>query len=65
MLFRSEEQFERDRWMNALEAQKFGLVDEVLGDVSDVIVINKSGEIALATGSILEDKAAEDTAETA
>jgi ATP-dependent Clp protease protease subunit len=52
-----EEQFERDRWMNALEAQKFGLVDEVVGDVSDVIVIDKTGEIALATGAALEDKA--------
>jgi ATP-dependent Clp protease, protease subunit len=52
-----EEQFERDRWMNAVEAKHFGIVDEVLGDISDVIVINKKGEISLATDLPLEDKA--------
>ena len=51
-----EEQFERDRWMNAVEARQFGLVDDVLGDVSDVIVINKKGEISLAADGALEDK---------
>jgi ATP-dependent Clp protease protease subunit len=51
-----EEQFERDRFMNAIEAKNFGIVDDVLGDVSDVIVINKAGEISLATGNVLEDK---------
>lgn len=51
-----EEQFERDRFMNAVEAKNFGIVDDVLGDVSDVIVINKAGEISLATGNVLEDK---------
>jgi ATP-dependent Clp protease protease subunit len=53
-----EEQFERDRWMNAVEAKQYGLVDDVLGDVSDVIVINKKGEISLAGGGALEDKSA-------
>jgi ATP-dependent Clp protease protease subunit len=51
-----EDYFERDRYMNAIEAKNFGLVDEVLGDISDVIVINKAGEIGLATGGLLEDK---------
>ena len=32
-----EEDFDRDRWMTALEAKDYGLVDEVLGDASDVI----------------------------
>lgn len=32
-----EEHFLRDRYMNAVEAKEFGLIDEVLGDVSDVI----------------------------
>ena len=35
-----EEYFLRDRYLNALEAKTFGLIDEVLGDVSDIIVIN-------------------------
>jgi ATP-dependent Clp protease protease subunit len=52
-----EDQFERDRWMNAVEAKQYGLVDDVLGDVSDIIVINKSGEIGLAAGGILEERA--------
>lgn len=51
-----EEQFERDRFMNAVEAKNFGIVDDVLGDISDVIVINKAGEISLATGNVLEDR---------
>jgi ATP-dependent Clp protease, protease subunit len=50
-----EEQFERDRFMNAVEAKSYGIIDDVLGDVSDVIVINKAGEIGLASGNILED----------
>ncbi|RME53658.1 MAG: ATP-dependent Clp protease proteolytic subunit, partial [Caldilineae bacterium] len=29
-----EKMFERDRWMNSLEAKEFGLVDEVLGDTT-------------------------------
>lgn len=35
-----EEYFLRDRYLNALEAKAFGLVDEVLGDVSDIISID-------------------------
>lgn len=35
-----EEYFLRDRYLNAVEAKTFGLVDEVLGDVSDIIVLN-------------------------
>lgn len=51
-----EEIFERDRWMNAVEAKQFGLVDDVLGDASDVIVIDRGGDISLAAGGSLEDK---------
>lgn len=36
-----EEYFLRDRYLNAVEAKAFGLVDEVLGDVSDVISIDR------------------------
>lgn len=32
-----EEVYRRDRFMNAVEAKEFGLVDEVLGDVDDLI----------------------------
>lgn len=35
-----EEYFIRDRYLNAIEAKAFGLIDEVLGDVSDIITIN-------------------------
>ena len=38
-----EEYFLRDRYLNALEAKAFGLVDEVLGDVSDIITIGNTG----------------------
>lgn len=34
-----EEHFLRDRYMNAMEAKAFGLIDEVLGDPSDIIVL--------------------------
>lgn len=34
-----EEIFQRDRWMNAIEAREFGLVDEVLGDASDIVSV--------------------------
>ncbi len=36
-----EEYFIRDRFMNALEAQRFGLIDEVLGDPGDIVVLNE------------------------
>jgi ATP-dependent Clp protease protease subunit len=32
-----EEMFRRDRFMNAVEAKEYGLVDEVLGDVDDLM----------------------------
>ena len=34
--------------MNALEAKEFGLVDDVLGDTSDMVVITKEGQITFA-----------------
>jgi ATP-dependent Clp protease protease subunit len=34
-----EAYFIRDRFMNALEAKEFGLVDEVLGDTSRLIKV--------------------------
>jgi ATP-dependent Clp protease, protease subunit len=34
-----EEYFLRDRFLNAVEARSFGLIDEVLGDMSDIVEI--------------------------
>jgi ATP-dependent Clp protease protease subunit len=41
-----EKDFERDRYMNALEAKEYGLVDEVLGDTTDIVVV-KDGNIVV------------------
>src|SRR5687767_13576411 len=35
-----EEYFLRDRFMNTVEAKAFGLIDEVLGDVSDIVTLD-------------------------
>jgi ATP-dependent Clp protease, protease subunit len=35
-----EQAFERDRHMQALEAKEFGLVDEILGDINDIVKIS-------------------------
>jgi ATP-dependent Clp protease, protease subunit len=35
-----EEFFLRDKYMSAPEAKAYGLIDEVLGDVSDVVMLN-------------------------
>lgn len=39
-----EKDFERDRYMNAIDAKEYGLVDEVVGGVGDIVQI-KNGEI--------------------
>lgn len=45
-----EEFFLRDRFLNALEAKAYGLVDEVLGDTSKLIKLNKPElEVSLYT----------------
>ncbi len=36
------EDFKRDRFMNAVEAQQYGLIDEVLGDTSDIVFLEQS-----------------------
>lgn len=53
-----EEYFLRDRFMNAVEAKEFGLIDEVLGDVSDIVVLNETtfGMSLLAQKKLLADK---------
>jgi ATP-dependent Clp protease, protease subunit len=37
-----EDHFLRDRFMNAVEAKAFGLIDEVLGDTTDIVVLENS-----------------------
>ncbi|WKN40466.1 ClpP family protease [Tunicatimonas pelagia] len=47
-----EEFFRRDRFLNALEAQEYGLVDEVLGDTSNLIRLkNNDPEVEFYGGS--------------
>jgi len=41
-----EEFFLRDKYLSAPEAKEFGLIDEVLGDTSDVVVI-EHGELSM------------------
>lgn len=43
-----ESYFLRDRYMDVIEARQFGLIDEVLGDVSDLITIDKP-EVKVST----------------
>ena len=50
-----EEFFLRDKFLNAWEAKDFGIVDEVIGDASDVITLEKH-ELAF---SLMESKAGE------
>lgn len=49
-----EEQFERDRYMNAIDAKEYGLVDDVLGDTSNVVVISKAGDIRLGLPAVID-----------
>jgi ATP-dependent Clp protease, protease subunit len=54
-----EETFTRDRYMQALEAKEYGLVDEVLGDTSDIVQL-VDGQVQVpgsnGTGKQLEDQ---------
>lgn len=47
-----EDAFRRDRFMNAVEAKAFGLVDEVLGDTSDLVALG--GLLPLPAYQLLE-----------
>ena len=51
-----EHDFERDRYMTSLEAKEYGLVDEVLGDTSKIVAIDrKTGELRTSSGEKLLD----------
>jgi ATP-dependent Clp protease protease subunit len=43
-----ENEFTRDRYMNALDARNYGLVDEVLGKTEDIVVVTKDGAMQLS-----------------
>lgn len=46
-----EEFFLRDKFLNAQEAKEFGLIDEVLGNLDDVIVLDHQGfDVGLVSG---------------
>jgi ATP-dependent Clp protease protease subunit len=38
-----EAYFLRDKFLNAQEAKDFGIIDEVMGDISDIVVLNNPG----------------------
>ncbi len=52
-----EDFFLRDRYMNAVEAKEFGLIDEVLGDTSDLIQLGNSELSVELVGQRLLEKA--------
>jgi ATP-dependent Clp protease, protease subunit len=48
-----EEFFQRDRYLHAVEAQAYGLVDHILGDASNIILWRRNEEIEVAGSSLL------------
>jgi ATP-dependent Clp protease, protease subunit len=53
-----EEHFLRDKFMSAPEARQFGLIDEVLGDTSNVVVLrNGDPEVLLYEGAVKKELA--------
>jgi ATP-dependent Clp protease, protease subunit len=40
-----EEFFTRDRFLNAIDAKAYGLVDDVLGNVGDIVLVNAKGDV--------------------
>jgi ATP-dependent Clp protease, protease subunit len=48
-----EDHFIRDRFMNAVEAKAFGIVDHILGNTSNIVLSRQNNQIELA-GSLLQ-----------
>ncbi len=59
-----EKVFERDRYMNSLEAKEFGIVDEVLGDTGDIVWV-VDGQIRVPEGNGTEKALTGDSREPA
>ncbi len=53
-----EQDFERDRYMDALEAKEYGLVDEVLGDTTQIVSV-RDGIVNVPTANGVLPEAAE------
>jgi ATP-dependent Clp protease protease subunit len=54
-----ENEFARDRYMNAIDARNYGLVDEVLGDTNHIVIMTREGELKFANEApAIETKAA-------
>jgi ATP-dependent Clp protease, protease subunit len=51
-----EEMFRRDRFMNAEEAKNFGLIDEVLGDMDDLVTLREVQRKTTQVGFRLPEK---------
>ena len=51
-----EEYFIRDRYLSAPEAREFGLVDEILGDINDVIKISATALEVNLPGGIMSER---------
>jgi ATP-dependent Clp protease protease subunit len=50
-----EEHFTRDRFMHAIEAQKYGFIDHILGDTSNIVLSTHHGEIELAGPRLINE----------
>jgi len=48
-----EAHYRRDRFMHAVEAKDFGLVDHILGDLSNIVLRTSNGELELAGSHLL------------
>lgn len=47
-----EEFFQRDRFLHAIEAKEYGIVDHILGDASNIILWRRNNEIEVAGSSL-------------
>ncbi|HEX6224593.1 MAG TPA: ATP-dependent Clp protease proteolytic subunit [Chryseolinea sp.] len=55
-----EEYFLRDRYLNAVEAKAFGLVDEVLGDIGDIVSIGREEfRVSFPNPKVITEKASD------
>jgi ATP-dependent Clp protease protease subunit len=51
-----EEDFRRDRFMNSVDAKEYGIVDQVLGDASDIVVVDSVDAHVKTLAEISESK---------
>ncbi len=46
-----EEEFTRDRYMNAIDAKNYGIVDDVLGNTKNIVLMTREGLIQFPDGT--------------